>query len=589
MAKWITRDQMLAIPALEQSSPQVLARQPRVSVLMMTRNHAAFLRQAVESVASQNCTFPFELIIGEDLSGDATREVALDLQREYPDLVRILIAEKNVGITHNFLRLAVRARGEFIAFLEGDDYWTRYDKLERQVGLMDEHPEFAWCAARTSNRIQWLPPQPSYCIEDILRRYIVHTSTVLFRTSILNCYPTFPDRVCWESMLLGYLTEHGRCGFINEKMSYYRRHEGGLWNNADRQARVQMSRDCIDALNDYFLGRYRRELADREAWIYRMDLAPALNRTFYRHWLQSFGILRSGTRRMVGAVPLETLRLWAMLLVQPLTAALSVTRAHLQLRQRLHLLRRGLSTHLKLRNIIVPLVSLFRRSRPISAMTAVQIAIQETFGNQRDVFFVQIGSNDGAQGDPLRDFLVANPYWRGIFVEPVDFLFKKLRRLYSGESGRFIFENVAIGTDDGRKMFYWISSSAAREANIPIPHWCFQLGSFKKEVLQKNLGHELSAWLAPFILEAEVATLRLSSLFKRNQVSAINLLHIDAEGYDYQILSQLDFSRYRPSIIIFEHVHLSPVEKYSAMEFLNANGYFSLEYGRDTIALPVTT
>lgn len=340
MTQWITRSDMFAIPAEEQSNADRLPAAPLVSVLMMTRNHAPFLRQAVESVAIQVCDFPIELLIGEDDSADDTRQVARTLQQEFPALVRLFVSDHNVGITANFLRLVARSRGKYLAFLEGDDYWIDDQKLQRQVDLMEAHPEYAWCAGKTRNRTLWLPVKREYRLDDVLRRYFAHTSTVIFRAAYLERYPFFPDRVCWESMLLGYLTEGGLCGFIDKELSYYRRHEGGLWHNAQRMNRIEMSRDCIDALNGYFHGRQQAALADREIWIYRMDFMGKWRPGYFAHWRQSFGVLWSAGPRLLKPAPIIYMMLWAKLLVLPFTALYRAGRQQLALRRRLESFRR---------------------------------------------------------------------------------------------------------------------------------------------------------------------------------------------------------------------------------------------------------
>lgn len=562
--RYIDRPAMLAIPAEELSDRARLCTAPAVSVLMMTRNHADYLRQAAESVIAQVCPFPFELIIGEDCSSDATREVAWALQREHPQVVRVVTAEGNVGITANFLRLLVRARGEFVAFLEGDDYWTRPDKLARQVALLDAHPDYAWCAARTANRMQWLPPQESYGLDEVLRRYIVHTSTVLFRTRLIGRYPRFPDRVCWESMLLAYLTEQGRCGFLNEEVSYYRRHSGGLWHNAERTHRLQMSRDCIDAMNDYFGGRYRVALADREAWIYRMDLDPPAGGPFGPHWRDSFGILVAATPRLAPVAPRALAGLWGWWATLIVTLPLARIRARLALGTRMR--------------------RLGRRATP-PPLTVEQAALEAALGGRETLTFVQIGSNDGQQGDPLRPLLLTHPGWRGLFVEPVEFLFDKLRRLYPEEGGRFACAQVAVGNSDGRATLYRVARAAHTDAGFPIPHWCWQLATFHREVLMKNLGAELGHRLAAFIEAVEVETVTLETLFRDHAIGQLELLHLDTEGHDFQILRQLDFRRYRPQAILFEHAHLSAFDLAEAHALLVAQGYALQVFGRDTLAL----
>jgi glycosyltransferase involved in cell wall biosynthesis len=116
-------------------------REPLVSVLMMTYNHIAYIAQAIEGVLRQKVSFPIELVIGEDCSTDGTREVALEYQQRYPDIIRVLAWEKNVGMTRNGYDTTKACRGKYIAFCEGDDYWHHPDKLQRQADHLESHPE----------------------------------------------------------------------------------------------------------------------------------------------------------------------------------------------------------------------------------------------------------------------------------------------------------------------------------------------------------------------------------------------------------------------------------------------------------------
>lgn len=125
------QDALNTIPAIEISSPEMLTQDVVVSVLMMTRNQENFLEHAINSVLDQEANFEVEILIGEDFSADNTMDVVLKMQSLYPNSIRVIQAEENVGITKNFLRLLCRAKGEFVAFLEGDDYWTEKTKLQQ--------------------------------------------------------------------------------------------------------------------------------------------------------------------------------------------------------------------------------------------------------------------------------------------------------------------------------------------------------------------------------------------------------------------------------------------------------------------------
>ncbi len=105
---------------------------------------------------------------------------------------------------------------------------------------------------------------------------------------------------------------------------------------------------------------------------------------------------------------------------------------------------------------------LFRPSDP-----TLQQQILKTLGNKAEVFFVQVGSNDGVQGDPIHDLVQSRKGWRGIFIEPIDFLFRRLRQNY-GDSDRFVFENVAISTKRETKKFYYVSEKAKE---LDLPYW----------------------------------------------------------------------------------------------------------------------
>jgi len=197
--------------------------------------------------------------------------------------------------------------------------------------------------------------------------------------------------------------------------------------------------------------------------------------------------------------------------------------------------------------------------------------------NQEDAFLVQIGSNDGKTGDPLFPLLQKNKNWKALFVEPIPDTFKKLKNNYPDHQ-RFTFENVAI--NEGTSMeFYFVDPKA--KATLPdLPYWFDQLGSFDKEHILKHFDGAL----APFIQSVTLEGVNLPSLLSRNQVSKINILHIDTEGYDWKILSQLDLEKHQPQFILFEQNHLTTEERNTAIQFLSKK-YCLFSLGIDYLAV----
>jgi glycosyltransferase involved in cell wall biosynthesis len=115
--------------------------EPLVSIKMITYNHASHIAKAIEGILQQKTNFPFELVIGEDCSIDGTREIVFEYQKKYPDLIRVITSETNVGMKSNSSRVFEACLGKYIAFCDGDDFWQSPNKLQRQADYLESHPE----------------------------------------------------------------------------------------------------------------------------------------------------------------------------------------------------------------------------------------------------------------------------------------------------------------------------------------------------------------------------------------------------------------------------------------------------------------
>ena len=114
---------------------------PLVSVKMITFNHARFIARAIEGVLQQKTNFPFELVIGEDCSTDGSREIAFRYREKYPDIIRIVTSDKNVGMKKNGYRTTKSCKGKYIAFCEGDDFWHHPEKIQKQADYLQANPD----------------------------------------------------------------------------------------------------------------------------------------------------------------------------------------------------------------------------------------------------------------------------------------------------------------------------------------------------------------------------------------------------------------------------------------------------------------
>lgn len=110
---------------------------PLVAVCLITYNHVAFIRDAIEGVLSQKTNFAFQLVVADDFSTDGTREILKEYQSKYPDLITLILQHENVGPLRNWSSLMTYPETKYIAYLEGDDYWQDPYKLQIQVDYME--------------------------------------------------------------------------------------------------------------------------------------------------------------------------------------------------------------------------------------------------------------------------------------------------------------------------------------------------------------------------------------------------------------------------------------------------------------------
>lgn len=114
----------------------------KVSVIITCYNQQGYIKKAIDSVLMQDADFGVEIIISDDCSTDETPRIIKDYREKYPDKITLVLRDKNVGISKNWLDALCMAKGEYVTTLEGDDYWTDPYKLKKQAGFLDKNPDY---------------------------------------------------------------------------------------------------------------------------------------------------------------------------------------------------------------------------------------------------------------------------------------------------------------------------------------------------------------------------------------------------------------------------------------------------------------
>ncbi len=181
-----------------------------------------------------------------------------------------------------------------------------------------------------------------------------------------------------------------------------------------------------------------------------------------------------------------------------------------------------------------------------------------------DFFMVQVGAHNGVTSDPFQRF-IAEGVWSCTLVEPQASSCQILRTIYE-DRDRVRTVHAAIGRENGTMTLYKV-----REGASDVPHWASQLASTRREVIASHADRIPN--LEAMIVEEHVPCITLQNVLNESGFPRLDLLAVDVEGYDFEIVKQIDTLPFHPQFIYYEHLHLSDAEQQTCLAFLAERGY----------------
>lgn len=212
---------------------------PKISVVTITYGHEKYIRETLDGVLMQQYAGPIEFIIANDNSPDQTDEVVKTYFQEHPAPENFEIKYTkhhiNKGLSKNFVWALQQSQGKYIAFCEGDDYWTDINKLQKQVDFLERNSDFVLCFSdrevlndKVMEITERLHDKTSFNKSEIPFTY-VPPLTAVFR-NVVNKIPSQLYSNFIDASLFLFLSQYGSFYYFNEKMAIYRIHEGGAYS-----------------------------------------------------------------------------------------------------------------------------------------------------------------------------------------------------------------------------------------------------------------------------------------------------------------------------------------------------------------------
>lgn len=219
---------------------------PLISVCVITYNQVGFIGKALESVlAQQRGSFNLEIVVGDDCSTDGTDSVIEDFFEKAPDLIRFNRRQKNLGMHGNWEKTISDCKGDYIAILEGDDFWCDDTKLEKQLALLYASPRSSLCFTNARVLLSNGEFHPYDYVDKEGRNHTaasflslnfnpIPTCSVLFRKTAFNGFPPSYNQSPFADWILhSILIQNGDFVYLNSPTCVYRQHAGGVWSGIE--------------------------------------------------------------------------------------------------------------------------------------------------------------------------------------------------------------------------------------------------------------------------------------------------------------------------------------------------------------------
>lgn len=275
----------------------------KVSVLMPTYNHAKTIAQAIDSFLAQQCSFPVELCICDDASTDATAQIAASYQNQHPTKITFIAKSQNQGLMRNYQTLLQVAKGEYVAILESDDYWTDPLKLQKQVDFLETNAQYGLSFTGLSFLQEGVFSQ-AWDVSDILAknqdnlysylllRSIIYSPTVCFRRSLFDAYCNIAEYVRLDFKTFDYpvwlsLARFSKVHYLPQNTAVYRISGTSISNTSNAPKRLNFE-FAVNKIRHYVVSLYgtgtlsmgaiyRREavIAARILWRYKKPVLAA--------------------------------------------------------------------------------------------------------------------------------------------------------------------------------------------------------------------------------------------------------------------------------------------------------------------------
>jgi len=247
----------------------------KLSIILITYNQEKYIRECLEGLIIQNLPSDYEIIIADDYSTDNTLVIIKETLDNYKLNYIILNSTGNLGITENYKRAYFACEGEYIAILEGDDYWTDPTRILHHIDFLDRHRE---CVMSFNRYVRFFEDDLNFDLSpfhsqdgfeyitsrDLARgNKLGNLSTCVIRASVFKKLDKEFFEMGFADWFLGLaLGQYGLIAKLKEVSSVYRIHSQGAWSSSSKTEQIQSMLELIDKYNKCLNYKFNTEFLE---------------------------------------------------------------------------------------------------------------------------------------------------------------------------------------------------------------------------------------------------------------------------------------------------------------------------------------
>lgn len=225
---------------------------PLLSVIVITYNQEKYISQTIDSILSQEQDYPYEIVIGEDCSSDGTKGIIEEYAKKYPEIVKPIYNNPNLGLIKNYFNTLSHCSGKYIMECAGDDYWLP-GKVEKQIKFMEANPNVGMCygvarvwSEETRKFQKELMGAQRETIQEIVKSCIIPAATVCFRNDLIKKYvkeinPVEKDWLMEDFPMWLWISKESKIQFLNEEFAVYRKIENSISHSLDVEKHIKLN------------------------------------------------------------------------------------------------------------------------------------------------------------------------------------------------------------------------------------------------------------------------------------------------------------------------------------------------------------